>query len=197
MQVEELTKGILRSNPIFVLLLGLCPALATSGSLDTALAMGLAATFVLICSNAVISVMRTVVPGGVRIPCYIVIVATFVTVADLGLQAWFPSVSKAIGIFIPLIVVNCIILGRAEAFASKNSVGASVLDGIGMGLGFTGALMLVAFVRELLGAGTLFGRQVFADYNPMTVIGSAPGAFIVLGLLLGMFNWIGELRRAR
>ncbi|MFP4057031.1 MAG: electron transport complex subunit RsxE [Candidatus Brocadiia bacterium] len=196
MQAEELTKGIIRSNPIFVLLLGLCPALATSSGMETAFAMGLAATFVLVSSNVVVSSIRTLVPKGVRIPCFIVVIATFVTIADLVLKARFPDVSAAIGIFIPLIVVNCIILGRAEAFASKQAVGSSALDGVGMGIGFTLALLVVAFVRELLGAGKLFGHTVLPGYNPMVVLVMAPGAFIVLGLLLGFFNWLGELRRA-
>ena len=199
MQADELTKGFVRSNPIFVLLLGLCPTLATSSSLQTGLAMGLAATFVLVCSNVVISVIRGVVPKGVRIPCYIVVIATFVTMADLFLKAKAPAISEKIGIFIPLIVVNCIILGRAEAYASKNSVAASLLDGIGMGVGFTGGLLLIAFVRELFGNGTLWGHPVLAavGYRPMTVLVLAPGAFLILGLMLGLFNWIGELRKAR
>ena len=199
MQADELTKGFVRSNPIFVLLLGLCPTLATSSSLQTGLAMGLAATFVLVCSNVVISVIRGVVPKGVRIPCYIVVIATFVTMADLFLKAKAPAISEQIGIFIPLIVVNCIILGRAEAYASKNSVAASLLDGIGMGVGFTGGLLLIAFVRELFGNGTLWGHPVLTavGYRPMTVLVLAPGAFLILGLMLGLFNWIGELRKAR
>ncbi|MBL7222229.1 MAG: electron transport complex subunit RsxE [Candidatus Brocadiae bacterium] len=197
MPLDDLTKGIVRSNPVFVLLLGICPTLATSGSLQTALAMGLAATFVLVSSNIVVSTIRGAIPKGVRIPCYIVIIATFVTMADLFLQGYAPGVSEEIGIFIPLIVVNCIILGRAEAFASKNGVGASALDGIGMGLGFTGALLLVSFIRELVGKGTLWGHPVLPGYNPIAVIASAPGAFLVLGFLLGLFNWLGALRKAQ
>ena len=198
MDLRELSKGLVRSNPIFVLLLGLCPTLATSSSLKTAVAMGLAATFVLVCSNLVIAVIRGVVPKGVRIPCYIVVIASFVTIADLVLQAKAPAVSEEIGIFIPLIVVNCIILGRAEAFASKNSVVASLLDGVGMGLGFTGGLMLIAAIRELFGAGKLWDIPVLGGigYNPISVLVMAPGAFIVLGLMLGFFNWIGSLRKA-
>ena len=214
MAIPELTKGFVRSNPIFVLLLGLCPTLATSSSLQTAFAMGLAATFVLVCSNLVIALIRRVVPKGVRIPCYIVVIASFVTIADLFLQAYFPAVSEQIGIFIPLIVVNCIILGRAEAYASKNTVGDSLLDGIGMGIGFTGGLLLIALVREVLGSGTLAGvklaawwTRAFGDalpavarlldsYHPMAVLIMAPGAFLVLGLMLGFFNWIGDLRKA-
>lgn len=198
MDIRELTKGIVRSNPIFVLLLGICPTLATSNSLATAVAMGLAATFVLVCSNVVIAVIRNAVPKGVRIPCYIVVIASFVTIADLMLQAHFPAVSEEIGIFIPLIVVNCIILGRAEAFASKNTIRASLLDGAGMGIGFTLGLMLVAFVRELFGSNSLFGHQgILGSYQPMSVLIQAPGAFLLLGLMLGLFNWIGQLRKAR
>jgi len=197
MEIEELTKGIIRSNPIFVLLLGLCPTLATSNSLQTAVAMGVAASFVLICSNVVISLIRGFVPKGVRIPCYIVVIASFVTIADLVLKATFPAISDQIGIFIPLIVVNCIILGRAEAFASKNSVGNSLLDGIGMGIGFTLGLILLATIRELFGAGKLWGHLVLPGYRPMSVLVGAPGAFLVLGLLLGFFNWLGQMRKAR
>ena len=197
MDFREVTKGIIRSNPIFVLLLGLCPTLATSSSLQTAVAMGIAASFVLICSNVVISLIRGVVPKGVRIPCYIVVIASFVTIADLVLKANFPAISAQIGIFIPLIVVNCIILGRAEAFASKNSVGNSLLDGIGMGIGFTLSLVLLATIRELFGAGKLWGHLVLPGYRPMTVLVGAPGAFLVLGLLLGFFNWLGQMRKAR
>ncbi|MFW6161451.1 MAG: electron transport complex subunit RsxE, partial [Planctomycetota bacterium] len=160
MHLDDLTKGFVRSNPIFVLLLGLCPTLATSSSLQTAFAMGLAATFVLVSSNVVVSLIRRFVPKGVRIPCYIVVIASFVTMADLFLKAYFPAISDAIGIFIPLIVVNCIILGRAEAFASKNALGDSLLDGVGMGLGFTGGLLLIAAIRELLGSGTLWALPV-------------------------------------
>jgi len=197
MDFRELTKGVIRSNPIFVLLLGLCPTLATSSSLQTAVAMGVAASFVLICSNVVISLIRGFVPKGVRIPCYIVVIASFVTIADLVLKATFPAISDQIGIFIPLIVVNCIILGRAEAFASKNPVGNSLLDGIGMGIGFTLGLILLATIRELFGAGKLWGQVVLPGYRPMAVLVGAPGAFLVLGLLLGFFNWLGQMRKAR
>jgi electron transport complex protein RnfE len=195
--VDELTKGIIRSNPIFVLLLGICPTLATSSSMETAFAMGLAATFVLVCSNLVISALRNAIPKGVRIPCFIVVIATFVTIADLVMKAEAPAVSDQIGIFVPLIVVNCIILGRAEAFASKNGVGASFLDGVGMGIGFTLGLLLLAAIRELLGSGSLWGCPVLGSYNPMAVMIMAPGAFLLLGFLLGLFNWVGELRKAR
>jgi electron transport complex protein RnfE len=195
--LDELSKGLVRSNPVFVLLLGLCPTLATSAALNTAVAMGLAATFVLVCSNVVISLIRNAVPKGVRIPCYIVVIATFVTMADLFMQAHAPLVSDEIGIFVPLIVVNCIILGRAEAFASKNTVGRSVLDGLGMGLGFAGALVLLAVVRELVGKGSLWGAELLTGYDPISVVALAPGAFLVLGLLMGLFNYVGALRRPR
>ncbi len=197
MHLEELTKGVIRSNPIFVLLLGLCPTLATSNSLQTAVAMGIAASFVLVGSNVVISLIRRLVPKGVRIPCYIVVIASFVTIADLVLKATLPAISDQIGIFIPLIVVNCIILGRAEAFASKNSVGDSFLDGVGMGVGFMLGLILLATIRELFGAGKLWGVVVLPGYRPMSVLVGAPGAFLVLGLLLGFFNWLGQMRKAR
>jgi len=197
-EVGELTKGVIRSNPIFVLLLGICPTLATSSSLQTAVAMGLAAAFVLVCSNIVIALIRNLVPKGVRIPCYIVVIASFVTMADLFLKAKAPDISSRIGIFIPLIVVNCIILGRAEAYASKNSVGNSLLDGVGMGIGFTLGLMLLAVIREVLGANSLWGHKgVLGSYNPMSVLIMAPGAFLLLGLLLGLFNWLGALRKAK
>lgn len=196
MRLGELTKGVVRSNPIFVLLLGICPTLATSNSLKTAFAMGVAASFVLICSNVVIALIRRFVPKGVRIPCYIVVIASFVTIADLVLKATSPQISARIGIFIPLIVVNCIILGRAEAYASKNSVGNSLLDGIGMGVGFTLGLLLLATIRELFGDGKLWGHPVLPGYQPMRVLVGAPGAFLVLGLLLGFFNWLGEMRKA-
>jgi electron transport complex protein RnfE len=151
-----------------------------------------------VCSNVVISFIRSTVPKGVRIPCYIVVIASFVTIADLFLKAKFPTVSKEIGIFVPLIVVNCIILGRAEAYASKNGVGNSLLDGIGMGIGFTLGLMLLAVVRELLGNNSLWGyKHILGSYRPMSVLIMAPGAFLLLGLSLGLFNWLGELKKAR
>ena len=138
--INELTKGIFKENPIFVIMLGMCPTLATSTSMSNAVGMGIAATFVLVCSNILISALRKIIPNEIRIPCYIVVIAAFVTIVDLSMKAWFPTLSKSLGIFIPLIVVNCIILGRAEAFAGKNGVFVSTLDGIGMGIGFTLAL---------------------------------------------------------
>ena len=193
---EEFTKGILTENPIFVLLVGLCPVLATSTSVNNAVAMGLAATTVLICSNLIISLIRRSIPKEIRIPCFIVVIASFVTMVELWMRALFkPEVSDALGIFIPLIVVNCIILYRAEAFAYKSGVGRSVLDALGIGTGFTLALMLVALVRETLGNGTVCGLKICSGYEPASVMIMAPGAFLVLGLLLGFFNWI-RLRRS-
>lgn len=195
MNLRELTKGFFRENPLFVIVLGVCPSLATSGSLQTALAMGIAVIFVCVGSNVFISLIRKAVPGGVRIACYIVVISTFVTITDLFLKAYFPDISRTIGIFIPLIVVNCIMLGRAEAFASKNTVMDSLLDGIGMGCGYTLALLLMGVIRELSGSGTLFGIKVLPGYNPMTVMVSPPGAFLLLGILLGFFKWM-QLRKA-
>ncbi|MBM4039401.1 MAG: RnfABCDGE type electron transport complex subunit E [Planctomycetes bacterium] len=195
MDMRELTKGLFRENPLFVIVLGVCPSLATSGSLETALAMGIAATFVCIGSNVFISMIRKIVPGGVRIACYIVVISTFVTITDLFLKAYFPDISRTIGIFIPLIVVNCIMLGRAEAFACKNTVMDSLLDGIGMGCGYTLALLLMGCIRELSGSGSLFGVKLLPGYNPMNVMISPPGAFLLLGLLLGFFKWM-QLRKA-
>ncbi len=193
----EFFKGIYKENPIFRVLLGLCPALATSNSLQNAVGMGAAATFVLLCSNFIISLIRKGVPNKIRIPIYIVVIATFVTITDLTMQAFAPALSKSLGVFVPLIVVNCIILGRAEAFASKNGVLLSVLDGLGMGLGFTFALSLVAIVRELLGTGKLWSIPLFGPgFEPMLILILPPGAFLTLGLFIGFFNWL-ESKRAR
>jgi len=194
--LSELTKGLVRTNPVFVLVLGCCPTIATSVEIGTAVAMGAAASFVLIGSNVIISAVRRLVPGGIRIPCYVIIIATFVTMVDLFLKAAAPAISSQIGIFIPLIVVNCIVMGRAEAFAQKNGVRASLLDGVGMGLGFTLALLLIAAVREPLGKGTLAGVTLLRDFAPLSVMGQAAGGFLCVGLLLGFFRWIGELRKA-
>ena len=192
----EFSKGIIAENPIFVLLVGLCPVLATSTSVNNAFAMGLAATTVLICSNLFISLIRRFIPKEVRIPCFIVVIASFVTMVELAMRALFkPEVSDALGIFIPLIVVNCIILYRAEAFAYKHGIVRSVLDACGIGIGFTLALMVVAVIREVLGAGTIWGLPIASGYEPASVLIMAPGAFLVLGLLLGFFNWI-KLRRS-
>ena len=156
--------------------------------------MGMAATFVLFFSNTIISMMRKVVPDKIRIPCFIVVIATFVTIVELVMRAYFPDLSKALGIFIPLIVVNCIILGRAEAFASRNRIVASMADGLGMGLGFTLALMMIAGIREFLGNGTLFGLKVVNGFEPAATFILAPGALLVVGLLIGGIRWIKSLR---
>lgn len=194
----ELTKGIYRENPVFRLALGLCPALAVSTSVENALGMGGAATFVLLGSNIVVSLIRKAIPAKVRIPCYIVVIASFVTVVELVMGAYLPELAKSLGMFIPLIVVNCIILGRAEAFASKNGIFRSILDAIGMGIGFTFALVIIAALRELLGDGKLMGYMVFGpNFKPMLIMILAPGAFITMGLLMGMFNVIDERRQRR
>jgi len=193
--LQVFKKGIFEDNAIFSLpILGICPTLAVSASLKTAFAMGCAATSVLVCSNVIISLIRRVIPREVRIPCFIVVIATFVTIVDLLMQAYFPAMTKLIGIFIPLIVVNCIILGRAEAFASKNNILASLLDGLGIGIGYTGALLLLAFVRESLGSGTIWGYRFLESYKPATTLVMAPGAFLVFGLLVGFFNWLKMVR---
>lgn len=189
--IQELTKGILKENPIFVIVLGMCPTLAVTSSVLNGLGMGLAATFVLICSNILISLIKDIVPSKIRIPCYVIVIAAFVTIIDMVMAAYAAQLHKALGIFIPLIVVNCIILGRAEAFAGKNNVFYSMLDGIGMGIGFTLALVVVSGIREILGAGQFLGMNVLpASYiaNPMLVAILAPGAFITLGLLMAVNN---------
>ncbi|MBN1232044.1 MAG: electron transport complex subunit E [Candidatus Coatesbacteria bacterium] len=194
----ELTKGFFKENPIFVIMLGMCPTLATSTSMSNAVGMGIAATFVLVCSNILISILRKIIPNTIRIPCYIVVIAAFVTIVDLSMKAWFPELSKSLGIFIPLIVVNCIILGRAEAFAGKNGIIASTLDGIGMGIGFTMALLLLAFIRELTGTGKLFNIVILPEnyFNPALIMILPPGAFLVLGSLMALFAWL-RLRKEK
>lgn len=183
------TNGLIAENPTFRLVLGTCPTLAVTTSAINGLGMGLAATFVLICSNMVVSALRKVIPDKVRIPAYIVIIATFVTVVQLLLQAYIPSLYESLGLFIPLIVVNCIILARAEAFAGKNPVLASGVDGLGMGLGFTLALTIIGVIREFIGAGTIFGVQILVStYEPMLLIVMASGGFLTYGLLLGIIN---------
>lgn len=197
----SLWSGVFRNNPIFRLVLGLCPTLAVTTSLENAIGMGLAATFVLLCSNALVSALRKVIPAAVHIPCYIVIIATFVTAIDLLLQAYLPALSQSLGIFIPLIVVNCIILGRAEAFASKNGVIDSLADALGTGIGFTLSLSLIAAVREVVGAGslTVWGDIAFKNLNPgpMTLAILPAGGFITLGLLLALINRIVEWNARR
>lgn len=181
------TAGIIRENPVLRLVLGCCSALAVTTTVSGALGMGLAMTFVLVCSNIVISALRKVIPAKVHLPCYIVIIATFVTIVQMVLQAYVPALYKSLGVFLALIVVNCIILGRAEAFASKNKVFDSALDGLGIGLGFTLALTVIGGVREILGSGSIFGMK-FIEGDGMLMFILAPGAFIVLGYLLVLFN---------
>ncbi len=186
----ELGKGVFKVNPVFVLVLGMCPTLAVSTSVVDALAMGVAASAVLLCSNTIISAARNLIPPAIRIPCYIVVIAAFVTAVELLMKAYLPpDINQRLGIFIPLIVVNCIILGRAEAFASSNTISRAIADALGIGLGFTGALCLVAAIREILGAGTLGGLKVSTGFVPASVMIMAPGAFLVLGLLLGFFTF--------
>src|SRR3990167_4619864 len=189
-KLKEFTKGIFEYNPLFVLVLGICPSLAVTTSVKNGLAMGGAATFVLVCSNFIISILRAYIPREIRIPCFIVVIAAFVTMVELLMKAYLPpALNASLGIFIPLIVVNCIIMYRAESFAYKNKPLASVLDGAGLGLGWTLSLCLISSIRELLGEGTLFGLKISETYQPASVMIMAPGAFIVLGLLLGFFNW--------
>lgn len=187
--------GLVRQNPTFVLILGMCPTLGTTSSAITGFSMGLATLFVLICSNCSIAAIKSLVPSKVRIPAYIIVIASFVTVLQMVMQAWLPSLYAALGIFIPLIVVNCILLGRAEAFASKNTVWASLCDGVGIGLGFTCALTLIGCVREFLGSGTIFGAQIYPGNYGMLVFVLAPGAFIVLGFLIALFNVLSHKLR--
>ena len=186
--LKTLTNGILKENPTFVLVLGMCPTLATTTSAINGMAMGLATMFVLICSNMVISLLKNLIPDKVRIPAFIVVIATFVTVVQLVMQAYLPGIYEVLGLFIPLIVVNCIVLGRAEAFAAKNNVGLSALDGIGMGLGFTLAFTLLGAVRELLGTGGVFGLPIFGEQYAMLIFVLAPGAFICLAYLMVIMN---------
>ncbi len=207
---QEFTKGIFKNNPVFVLMLGLCPTLATTTGVKNAFAMGLAASAVLVASNVIVSLLRGVIPKAVRIPCFIVVIASFVTIVDMVMKGYFYEQSKALSIFIPLIVVNCVILGRAEAFAYKHNILRSLLDGLGAGLGFTLALMLIGTIREVVGAGTVWGYPLWLveraaasggvekvpPYVPLTALVLAPGAFIVLGLLMAFFRQITISRRA-
>lgn len=186
-KLSLITKGILKENPTFVLLLGMCPTLGTTTSAINGMSMGLATMVVLILSNMAISMIKNMIPDKVRIPAFIVVIASFVTVIQLLMQAYLPALYETLGLFIPLIVVNCIILGRAEAFASKNSVVDSALDGVGIGLGFTLSLTVIGLVREILGNGSAFGFKFIAEGTPLIFI-LAPGAFIVLGYLMVLFN---------
>jgi electron transport complex protein RnfE len=194
--LSEFRKGLWRENAVFRLLLGLCPTLAVTTSAENGLGMGFATTFVLVGSNVVVSLLRQVIPPKVRIPAFIVIIASFVTVVQLCMEAYFYDLYKALGIFIPLIVVNCLILGRAEAFASKNRLLPAMADGLGMGTGFTLALFVLGAVRELFGAGTLLGYAVFGSgYQPLILMILPPGAFIAMGLLLACMNLLDARRR--
>lgn len=185
--------GLIKENPTFVLMLGMCPTLAVTTGVINGIGMGLSTTAVLICSNIVISLLRKFIPNKIRIASYIVIVAGFVTVVEMILKAYAPALSESLGIYIPLIVVNCIILGRAEAFASKNGVLSSAFDGLGMGLGFTAALTLIASVREILGAGTFAGISLFGDgFMPASIMILPPGAFLTLGILIAIINSVSK-----
>ncbi len=186
------TKGLLKENPVFVLLLGMCPTLGVTTSAANGLGMGLATTFVLVMSNLVVSIIKGGIPDKVRIPSYIVVIASFVTVVELSMQAYLPSLFESLGLFIPLIVVNCVVLGRAEAFASKNKPLSSVIDGLGMGFGFALALTVLGAARELLGSGKIFGLQLFDSSYGMLVFVLAPGAFLVLGYLILIVNKINK-----
>jgi electron transport complex protein RnfE len=184
--LNVLLNGILKENPTFALILGMCPTLATTTDAKNGMSMGLATMFVLICSNVVISLLKNLIPDKVRIPAFIVVIATFVTMVELLMQAYVPAIYDKLGLFIPLIVVNCVVLGRAEAFAAKNNVGLSALDGLGMGLGFSLSLTLIGAVRELLGTGCVFGLYIYNETYGMLIFVLAPGAFIVLAYLMAL-----------
>lgn len=186
-KIANFTKGFIKENPVFVLLLGMCPTLGVTTSAINGLGMGLATTFVLVMSNLVVAIIKNMIPDKVRIPAFIVVIASFVTIVELVMQAYLPALFDQLGLFIPLIVVNCIVLGRAEAFASKNSIGDSIIDGLGMGLGFSFALTLLGATREVLGSGAVFGLK-FIQGDGMLVFVLAPGAFIALGYLIAMIN---------
>jgi electron transport complex protein RnfE len=191
--VQEFTKGLWDEIPPFRLVLGLCPTLGVTTSMKNGIGMGMATTFVLVFGNILVSLLRNVIPSKVRIACFIIIIATFVIVVELLMQAYAYALFQTLGVFIPLIVVNCILLGRAEAFASKNGVIASTADGLGIGIGFTLSLASLGAVREIIGTGTFFGHSVFGpDYQPFTFLVQAPGAFIALGLMLCLMNLVGK-----
>jgi len=195
--MKELTKGIYIENPIFRIVLGLCPVLAVSTSINNAIGMGIAATFVLICSNIIISLIRKGVPSKIRIPIFIVVIAAFVTLVEMVMEAYQPALFESLGIFVPLIVVNCIILGRAEAFASRNGVLYSLLDAIGMGIGFTLGLIIISCFREVLGDGKFMGYPIMGiKFEPVLLMILAPGGFITMGLLLSFSNYL-DIRRGK
>jgi len=194
--VQEFTKGLWKEIPPFRLVLGLCPTLAVTTAGKNGFGMGLATTFVLVCSNILISLLRNIIPNKVRIAAFIVVIASFVVIVELVMQAYFYPLYKILGIFIPLIVVNCIILGRAEAFASKNSVLPSIADGLGMGFGFTISLTVLGSIREIIGNGTLFGTSVmWSSFEPFAIMLKPPGAFLCLGLILGLMNLISSRQK--
>ncbi|MDN4753303.1 electron transport complex subunit E [Porphyromonadaceae bacterium W3.11] len=196
-KIKIFLNGFINENPILVLLLGMCPTLGTTSSAFNGMGMGLATTFVLLCSNVVISIIKKLIPDTVRIPGFIVVIAAFTTIVQMLLEAYVPPLYASLGIFLPLIVVNCLVLGRAEAFAAKNSVFDSALDGLGMGLGFTISLTLVGMVREVLGSGMIFGMEVMPSQYGALVFILAPGAFIALGFIIGVKNSIDRRSRAR
>jgi len=189
---KNFSKGFIKENPVFVLLLGMCPTLGVTSSAINGLGMGLATTFVLLMSNVVVSLIKDLIPDKVRIPSFIVVIAAFVTVVQLIMEAYVPALYKSLGLFIPLIVVNCIVLGRAEAFASKNNILSSALDGLGIGLGFSFALVLLGGIRELLGSGKLFNLTIYPESHVTLLFVLAPGAFIVLGYLIAFINMINK-----
>ena len=193
----EFVKGLWRENPTFRIVLGLCPTLAVSTSVSNGIGMGVAATFVLLGSNIFVSLVRRLVPEKVRIPCYIVIIATFVTIADLFMKAYAPLLSRSLGMFVPLIVVNCIVLGRAEAFSSKEPPLRSIFDALGMGMGFTWALILISAIREALGNGTILGFPISRGFEPPLFMILAPGALLTIGLLIGLINCFTMKARMR
>lgn len=197
MKIKHLTNGLLKENPTFVQLLGMCPTLAVTITAMNGIGMGLATTAVLVCSNIAISLIKSLVPSTVRIPVYVVVISTFVTIIGMLMEAYTQDLYASLGLFIPLIVVNCIILARAEAFASKNGILDSMLDGLGMGLGFTMSLTILGLVRELVGNGTVFGYVLWTGYNPAKFFVQPPGAFIMLGTLLALYNFFGAKARAK
>ncbi|MCM8770830.1 MAG: electron transport complex subunit E [Candidatus Omnitrophica bacterium] len=195
--IKEFSKGVIIENPTLGLVLGLCPTLAVSTSVENAIGMGCAATCVLFGSNIIISSLRKIIPSRIRIPCFIVVIATFVTVVEFLMKAYFPALNKALGIYVPLIVVNCIVLGRAEAFACKNTVLHSIFDALGMGFGFTLALTIIASIRELSGAGTLLGMVVRKNFEPVTMMVLAPGALLTIAFLIAGVNYFKAKQRER
>ena len=192
---KEFSKGLVADNPTFVMLLGLCPTLAVTSSASNGLGMGLATSFVLLGSNIVISLIKSLVPSKVRIPIFIVVIATFVTIIQLVLAGYAPELNRSLGLFIPLIVVNCIILGRAEAFASKNNIGLSILDALGMGLGFTLSLTLIGAIREILGANKIFGMKLIEGFEPVGIFILQPGAFLTMGILIAVINYFKNRKK--